>query len=358
MGETRRRIVLRDDRNLKLDPVTVDTSDGQTWDGLALLPKIGDPKRRRLAVIVVHGSVGNYITGVPRRVAHGLALSGYTVLSVNTRMANYGVFFGGGLFHRTPLDLDAWVDLARRMGHRKVVLVGFSLGASMVTYYQATIQRPEVIAVGSLAHPASLPDSLKRRWERFGSVPDYNSVVRHAWLLIGGIAEHDDREDEIFIVQRATGPTDEPAHAEIWTYRTWWFSRGPQAFAAMSRRHIAKLRVPFALIQAGDDLIVPTSDGEELEQLARAGGVPDVYHRVIAGANHVFAGRLGVAVDTLDDWLGSVVMPRFLAGEPASGPSRDEGLPVAAEGGVDPVTVEAEREQDDELDTRLERVEE
>lgn len=88
-------MVIRDDTNLRLDPITIDTSDGQTWDGLALISKGGDPHRRRVAVIVVHGSVGNYITGVPRRVAHGLALAGFTVLSVNTRMANYGVFFGG-----------------------------------------------------------------------------------------------------------------------------------------------------------------------------------------------------------------------------------------------------------------------
>lgn len=321
-GESRRRIVLRDDRNLRLDPITIDTPDGQTWDGLALMPKTGDPQRRRLAVIVVHGSVGNYITGVPRRVAHGLALAGFTVLSVNTRMANYGVFFGGGLFHRTPIDLDCWVDLAVRMGHTRVVLVGFSMGASMVTYYQATVRRPEVIAIGALAHPASLPDSLKRRWTRFGSEPDYETVVRRAWLMIGGTTEHDEQDDEIFVVQRATGPTDEPAHAEIWTYRTWWFSRGPQAYAAMSRRHIGKLEVPIAMIQGGDDLIVPPSDGVELERLARAGGVPHVHHTVVEGANHVFGGRLGEAVERLIDWMDDVVMPRFRASGEAGPPAQ------------------------------------
>lgn len=307
--DSRRRLVIRDDTNLKLDPITIDTPDGQTWDGLALIPKGGDPQRRRVAVIVVHGSVGNYITGVPRRVAHGLALAGFTVLSVNTRMANYGVFFGGGLFHRTPIDMDSWVDLAKRMGHTEVVLVGFSMGASIVTYYQATRHRPEVVAVGALAHPASLPDSLKRRWERFGSQPDYETVVRDAWLMIGGISENDALDDEIFVVRRATGPTDEPAHAEIWTYRTWWFSRGPQAHAAMSRRHIGRLGVPLAMIQGADDLIVPPSDGEELARLAHEGGVPDVFHSVVPGANHVFDGRLGEAVERLVDWMVRVVMP-------------------------------------------------
>lgn len=324
LGESRRRLIIRDDQNLKLDPVTVDTADGQTWDGLALTPKGMNPRRRRVAVIVVHGSVGNYITGVPRRVAHGLALAGFTVLSVNTRMANYGVFFGGGLFHRTPLDLDAWVDLAKRMGHREIVLVGFSMGASIVTYYQATRHRPEVVAVGALAHPASLPDSLRRRWERFGSRPDYDTVVREAWLRIGGTSEYDDREDEIFIVQRATGPTDEPAHAEIWTYRTWWFSRGPQAYAAMSRRHVGRLRVPLGMIQGGSDLIVPPSDGHELERLALDGGAPHVFHTLVDGADHVFGGRLGEAVERLIEWMDTVVMARVEQLHTAAADSADK----------------------------------
>ncbi len=48
----------------------------------------------------------------------GLANAGFTVLSVNTRMANYGVIFGGGLMHHTPLDLDAALDVLRRRGFR------------------------------------------------------------------------------------------------------------------------------------------------------------------------------------------------------------------------------------------------
>lgn len=304
---SRRRLVLRDDRNLKLDPITVDTVDGHTWDGLRLIPRGGHARRRRVAVIVVHGSVGNYITGVPRRVAHGLAVAGFTVLSVNTRMANYGVFFGGGLFHETPNDLDAWVDLARRMGHRDVVLLGFSMGASIVTHYQATRQRPEVVAVGSLAHPASLPASLERRWRRFGSIPDHAEVVETATRVIED--DPDGTSDEIFIVRRATGPSDEPGDAEIWTYRTWWFSRGPNADAAMSWRHVGALKVPLALIQAGADLIVPVSDGEDLERRALAGGVPGVFHRVVDGADHVFAGCIDDAVALLVEWLDGVVVP-------------------------------------------------
>ena len=208
------------------------------------------------------------------------------------------------------------------MGHPHIVLIGFSMGASIVTYYQATAQREEVVAVGSLAHPASLPDSLRRRWERFGADPDYEAVAdRAAQIVAAG-----DHADQIFIVERATGPTQEPSDAEIWTYRTLWHSRGPQAHTAMSRRHVGALRVPLALVQGGDDLIVPVSDGQELERLARDGGVPDVRHIVVGGANHVFAGTLDAAIGHLVDWLLEVVVPRVAAD--ASSGARHETTPA------------------------------
>lgn len=155
----------------------------------------------------------------------------------------------------------------------------------------------------------SLPSSLERRWERFGSIPSYDAVARAAWAKIGGTAEHDEMDDEIFVVRRATGPTDEPEDAEIWTYRTWWFSRGPQAYAAMSSRHIGELRVPIALIQASADLIVPTTDGDELERIARESGVPDVHHVVIDGADHVFEGRIDAVLAAVNGWMDTTVLP-------------------------------------------------
>lgn len=307
----RRRVRTLEDRGLRLDPVTVDTEDGQTWDGLVLIPRRGgDPIRRRLAVIVVHGSVGNYISGVPRRVSHGLALAGFTVFSVNTRMANFGAFFGGGLLHRTPLDLDAWVGLARRMGHPRIVLLGYSLGATMVTHYQAQRRPEQVVGLCTLAHPRSLPESLRRRWERFGADPDYATVTRRARAILGESIDDDGGADEIFIVERASGPTLAPTHSEIWTYRTWWHSRGPEARSAVSADWIGQVGVPLALIQAGDDMIVPPGDGEELAAIARTAGLPDVRLESVPFANHVFSGREHLAVDRCAAWLEDVILPQ------------------------------------------------
>ena len=290
-----------DDRSLRIDLVVAQTTDGQRWDGMIFRPGRASP-RRRVAVLVVHGSVGNYITGVPRRASFGLAHAGFTVMSVNTRMANYGVIFGGGLMHRTPLDLDAALAVLRRRGFRRIVLLGFSMGATMVTHYQALRRPPDVVGVCTLAHPASLPSALRLRWDHYDSDPTYAEVADLAHVRLAPDYESPDR-DRIFVVRRARGFGDRPIDGEIWTYRTWWFARGPCAPHAESRLRIGGVTVPLAIIQAGDDELVRGSEGPQLEALARRGDCPSVTRESIPGADHVFTGCDDELTDAIVGWL-------------------------------------------------------
>ena len=300
-GLRRREAFGRDDRALRLDLVALDTEDGHAWDALLYLPRAGAAWRRRLAVLVVHGSVGNYLAGVPRFVSFGLAQAGFTVLSINTRMANFGVFFGGGLLRSHPArprrgdgrpapargaaDRPARLQHGRDDGH---ALPGAALaagGGGLLT----------------LAHPRSLPYSLRRRWERFGARPDYAEMERRARVALA-----EDR-DEIVVVRRATGPTDEPADAEIWTYRTWWACRGPEAPHAVSEARIGGVRVPIAMVQAGSDALVMPGEGEELAEIALSAGCPEVSVRTIEGADHVYTGKeakvLDACLEALERWV-------------------------------------------------------
>jgi acetyl esterase/lipase len=296
----------KDDRAIVTRLLTFDTKDGRRWDALLYRPRRGSTSRRRLAVVVVHGSVGNYLTGVPRKVSFGLAGAGFTVLSINTRMANYGVFFGGGLMHKTPFDIDAAVALMRRLGYRRIALCGFSMGATMVTNYQAQVQPDGVVGVCTMAHPASLPVSLRRRWGQFGATPTYDEVAESARERLFPDPERSPN-DRILIVRRATGWSDAPLDAEIWTYRTWWFSRGPEAPHAESRQRIGGVSVPLAIIQAGHDELMEESEGAELAGLARMGDAPAVYLDSIDGANHVFDGYDGQLLDAAVSWLDGIV---------------------------------------------------
>lgn len=292
----------RDDAGLSIDLVVTKTEDGQRWDGMVLRPGPGTGGRRRLAVVVVHGSVGNYLSGVPRRLSFGLAKAGFTVMSVNTRMANYGVIFGNGLMHRVPLDLDAALALLRRRGFTRMVLLGFSMGATMVTHYQALRQPPDVVGVCTVAHPSSLPDALRLRWDHYGADPGYEEVAELTRLHLAPDFESRSR-DRILLVRRARGYGDRPLDGEIWTYRTWWFARGPEARHAQSRLRVGELTVPLAIIQAGEDELVRDREGPELEAIARQGGCPSVFRHTVADADHVFTGCDDELLRTAVSWL-------------------------------------------------------
>jgi dienelactone hydrolase len=238
---------------------------------------------------------------MPRRLAFHLAHQGYAALTANTRMANYGVFFGTGLLDQAQLDIAAAVRALRERGFRRIILLGYSMGSTMVSHYQAVHAPPEIIGVCTLAHPLSLPLSLRRRWEHFGSIPSYNDMCS---IITREMEASDDPErDRIVIVRRATGPSDRPEHAEIWTYRTWWHSRGPEALAAESRRWVGLLRVPLGVLQAAEDPLISQDEGRLLAKLARDGGCPEVDLKFIAGANHTFDGFELAGANAALEWV-------------------------------------------------------
>ena len=295
----------RDDREISTRLVTLKPADGHEWDGLLLRPRFGDPAFRRLLVIVVHGSVGNYLTGVPRRVAFELAEDGFPVMTINTRLANYGPFFGGGLFHKTPLDLEAALEVARANGFDRVVLLGYSMGSTVCTNFIANTDAPEVVGLLTIAHPASLPEALRLRWQRYGATPSYEEVADYARPIVAEDPD-DPPGDRIFTVMRANGPRPTPENGEIWTYATWWSSRGPESPHAVSRDQIGKVRVPIAILQAGNDHLIQPGEGYDLLSTAAAAGNHDVLLDVVTQADHVFTGCVDVVSDLASAWLANL----------------------------------------------------
>lgn len=134
--------------------VTTTTEDGLTLHGVALRPT---RPRRSLAVVWVHGLTGNFVKSMP--LARSVAERGYVVVDGNNRGHDFGALFrrpdaepllaGGGWerFDESPHDIAAWIALAVAQGFPGVVLVGHSLGALKVGYYQATRHDPRVLGI-------------------------------------------------------------------------------------------------------------------------------------------------------------------------------------------------------------------
>ena len=63
--------------------------------------KHNSSKTKEPIVIHVHGFLGNFLDGSQRFLPPILAKSGYSSIAVNTRMANFGLFFGYGILEDT-----------------------------------------------------------------------------------------------------------------------------------------------------------------------------------------------------------------------------------------------------------------
>jgi alpha-beta hydrolase superfamily lysophospholipase len=307
-----------DDSAAPVAHLTYRSTDGHTWDALLARPMGRPTPRSEVLVVIVHGSMGNYIDGVPRRAAIELARAGFAALSVNTRMANFGVVYGGGLLDRTPADLDGALALAADLGFARVAMLGYGQGATMVVHHQA-LRRPDAVeAVCTLAHPASLPDALRRRWETFGAQPSYDRMLEEGRARFGPGGSG---EDGIVVVAHGAGGTSRPADQEVWSLRAWWASRAPEATHAISLARVPDMTVPLALVQPATD--VRLGYGDALAAVAREAGVPARLARV-PSCDHTFWGMMPAAARVAAGWLDETLGTR-----PSGAPSRRPPAAVA-----------------------------
>ncbi len=282
-----------DDLGLVVRPLVYRSADGHVWD--ALLARCDGADESPAVIVLVHGAAGNYVSGAPRRLAFELARVGFPVLSINTRMANFGAAYGGGLLDHVPHDIDGALTLAGELGFADALLSGYGLGATAVTHHEALRHHPAVRGLVTFAHPASLPDALRERWRANGASPSYETVEREARRR-----RREGLPDDIVVVSRGAGRTDAPGDTEVWTYATWWASRGPAAGHAISTELIGDVHVPVALIQPSTDERL--GYGAALASAGRAAGV-SVHLERVPGTDHSLWDAGGDAAARAARWI-------------------------------------------------------
>ncbi len=60
--------------------------------------------------------------------AEALAKQGYSSLTMNTLLANLGIFFGFGIYDSVMPQIDAVCDFLLSVGFKKIVITGHGLG--------------------------------------------------------------------------------------------------------------------------------------------------------------------------------------------------------------------------------------
>lgn len=253
-------------------------------------------------VIHVHGFLGNFLDGSQRFLPPILARHGYSSLAINTRMANFGLFFGYGLIDDTLPQIDASIRYLQSMGYEKIILSGYSLGGCIVLKYASAraeeYESLSLLGFVVLACPYSMPASIRRRWNRWGSQPSYDEVYEEARGILRGEPENS-AEDRTIIIFKARGESYRPEHTEIYTYKTWWHLAGPEADSAKGHMNIQDIKQPILLIQGSYDDVVDSHETYELAQIAKEAGNDDV---------SVFYVNAGHRLEEKKEELGDIVV--------------------------------------------------
>jgi len=170
----------------------IDVAEGhaqESQSGLALLrPRIWGALHRvpsRVAAIVMHPTsnfMGHYLL-------EPLAQRGVAALGLNSRYMGSDVSL---LLERTIQDLGAGVRWLREQGYEKVLLVGNSGGAALVSLYQSQAEQLDITATPAgdpiALHPSQLPpaDGIVLSAAHLG-----RSRLMEAWIDPAVIDEHD-----------------------------------------------------------------------------------------------------------------------------------------------------------------------
>jgi pimeloyl-ACP methyl ester carboxylesterase len=286
--------------------VTLTAADGHQHDALFVIDERAARRRmrmtgRRTALMHVHGIMGNFLVGTLRFLPAPLAREGFPVLIVETRMGNIGQLVGPGIFDLARQDLTAGADWLRYNGWDHLISMGYSSGASLSARWAATEHIPWLRGLALLGAPWGLPEAMEKRATFWGALPTYDEIYARAVEVINDPTGAD--ADRLFVVEHSRGPSAQPKDSEIYTYRTWWHSRGPEASAAKTHLQIAQVRAPLLLIQGTSDDVVDPPEVEQLAEVARGGGNDSVTIEMIEGADHFFAGREFVTIQALIRWL-------------------------------------------------------
>lgn len=166
-------------------------------------------------------------------------------------------------------------------------------------------KQSDIRGIMAVATPYSMSDTIRRRWNRFGSEPTYDEVFQKAQRLCTPTPEKSSSQDEIVVVKRAHGYTARPEHTDIYTLKTWWSLAGPEAEGAQAHRHVGQIRLPLLLVHGSRDEIIQRSEFEGLCRLANKSGNREVT-AILLDANHTFDRKQEELAQLMTKWLAKI----------------------------------------------------
>lgn len=266
--------------------ISFTTSDGVVLPAVLAYPESG-MNVNGPAILHLHGGPGGSplrVNSAARYAAEGLALAGYTNLSIETRHATRYSFTR---FDEVIEDIRGGVDVLAAQGFTDIILAGAGLGSLRVARYLVETDDPRVKAVIHYSPTQNMADNWR---QRVGEDVYWATVDQAAQAVEeGGRQPFIDLGDGLIFI-----PT---------SFLDWF---GPTAKTSLSA-NIAGINRPMLMLAGEADPLVPKGRLEELQAVAFIS--PRVDIKYYPGVGRVFEGvRQEVVADTVN-WLADIGLP-------------------------------------------------
>ncbi len=254
-------------------------------------------------IINIHGVLGNFLArGTPKIFPSVMLERGYSTLSINTRMAFLGQITGTGIFERAFDDVACSVETLEKEGFENIYILGYSMGANIAVDYMSCCSDSPVKGLILEGCSYSLPESQKKRLDKWGSIPSYDDIYKKAKSILKPTPETS-KNDQTFVVYRAWGESFNPSDVEIFTYKTWWFMRSPESAHAKTCDIIGDVSVPVLFINGANDDIVFAGEPERLTEILKRSGNCEVKIEYIPDAGHDCMENPDASADIIYRWI-------------------------------------------------------
>jgi pimeloyl-ACP methyl ester carboxylesterase len=260
--------------------VALRTSDGVRLQGIVFRAS----KPRQSTLLLVHGYGGTFYGAYFAKLGEAAAQTGYDTLALNMRDHDAGPKTSS--FTDNQADIAAGAAYLRQLGHKRVVLLGQSMGSNRVLYYQAASGDPDIAATILVSGPGDLFE-----WNvwQFGKEKAQASVDDALNLQRAG------HEEELMIVDLG------PIGKALYTARYLLSMRGPDR-RSNPYSNLAKVKNPILIVQGAADKLIAPDIGKRL-QIA-AGSTAALVS--IEGAGHGFENYESPLIEKIFGWLSTV----------------------------------------------------
>ena len=293
--------------------MSVELLRGWTKDGLQLFGISWNPPKRKICVVMTHGMSGNIMeNNFGSELGEALSRNGigfiyghnrgYNIINdIRTKRtgktgANITRRYGSAYekFNESMNDVQLWVGEAKRLGYKKIILLGHSLGCNKIIHYLSKGSDKKVIGV-ILASPPDMVALVKlKRYQ-----PNYNEMLTEARKYVKNGSPAKLLGSLIWGSNYISAGTFLDIFTDHCPADNLPLLRNPAKFDELSRINLPIL----ALVGEYDDIAIRslTRDIDLIQK--KATSCPRFEKRIIRGADYVYGNRGKELATAVTKWI-------------------------------------------------------